>query len=44
MVTVPGYSDLKPGAAVTVHLDLSEAVLFSRDTGERIVSSLAFAA
>ncbi|ACL60509.1 ABC transporter ATP-binding protein [Methylobacterium nodulans] len=44
MVTASGYSDLKPGDAVTVGLDLSEAVLFSRSTGVRLVASLALAA
>jgi len=44
MITEQGYSDLAPGAAVTVGLDLSEAVLFSRNTGERLVANLALAA
>ncbi|MGO4282728.1 ABC transporter ATP-binding protein [Bosea sp. TAB14] len=36
MATVQGYSDLQPGAAVSIGLDLSEVVLFSRSTGQRI--------
>ena len=36
MVTVQGYSELKPGDPVTLGADLSEAVLFSRATGRRI--------
>jgi len=36
MITAPGYSELAPGAAVTVGLDLSEAVLFSAETGQRL--------
>ncbi|WP_420102920.1 ABC transporter ATP-binding protein [Bosea sp. (in: a-proteobacteria)] len=36
MVTVQGYSELKPGDPVTLGADLSEAVLFSRETGRRI--------
>ena len=43
MVTVQGYSDLKPGAAVSVELDLSEAVLFSRSTSRRLETSAASA-
>ncbi|QEL24966.1 ABC transporter ATP-binding protein [Bosea sp. F3-2] len=44
MVTTQGYSDLEPGTAVTVGLDLSEAVLFSRSSGERLAADLALAA
>lgn len=44
MITASGYSDLKPGDAVTVGLDLSEAVLFSRSTGQRMVANVALAA
>ena len=36
MITAPGYSELAPGAAVTIGLDLSEAVLFSAETGQRL--------
>ena len=36
MVTAPGYSDLARGASVTLGLDLSEAVLFSAETGARL--------
>jgi multiple sugar transport system ATP-binding protein len=39
MVTVPGYSDLKPGDAVGLVPDLAEAVLFSRETGRRLAAS-----
>jgi len=38
MVTTQGYSDLKTGNRVTLRIDLEEAVLFSRKTGERIRS------
>lgn len=44
MITVPGYSNLQPGDSVTVGMDLSEVVLFSRSTGERLRTGLALAA
>ena len=36
MATTPGYSDLKVGDPVTVGMTLSNAVLFSTKTGERL--------
>ena len=36
MATSPGYSDLRPGAAVGLRPDLAEAVLFSAGTGQRL--------
>jgi multiple sugar transport system ATP-binding protein len=36
MATTPGYSDLKVGDPVSVRVDLSEAVFFSSQTGERL--------
>jgi multiple sugar transport system ATP-binding protein len=39
MVTTPGYSDLRPGDRVSLTLDLSEAVLFSAETGQRLMHS-----
>ena len=36
MATEAGYSDLRPGTPVGLRLDLSEAVLFSAATGERL--------
>jgi len=44
MITTQGYSDLEPGDQVSVVADLSEAVLFSRATGERLRAGLALAA
>jgi multiple sugar transport system ATP-binding protein len=39
MVSVPGYSDLRPGDRVGVQLNLAEAVLFSSETGENLAPS-----
>ncbi|POR49256.1 ABC transporter ATP-binding protein [Bosea psychrotolerans] len=44
MITTQGYSELKAGDPVSVVPDLSEAVLFSRSTGERLRAGLALAA
>jgi multiple sugar transport system ATP-binding protein len=44
MITTQGYSELKPGDPVSVVPDLSEAVLFSRSTGEQLRAGLALAA
>jgi multiple sugar transport system ATP-binding protein len=38
VITVPGYSELAPGAPVSISLDLKDAVLFSSATGERLRS------
>ncbi len=37
MVTIPGYSELRPGERVGLTVDLAEAVLFAADTGQRIM-------
>jgi multiple sugar transport system ATP-binding protein len=39
MVSIPGYSDLRPGDRVGVQLNLAEAVLFSSETGENVTPS-----
>jgi multiple sugar transport system ATP-binding protein len=36
MATTPGYSDLKVGDPVSIGVDMSEAVFFSSQTGERL--------
>jgi multiple sugar transport system ATP-binding protein len=36
MATTPGYSDLKVGDPVSIGVNLSEAVFFSSQTGERL--------
>ena len=41
MVTLPGYSPLKAGQPVALQLDLSEAVLFSTQTGENLAPAAA---
>jgi multiple sugar transport system ATP-binding protein len=43
MITETGYSDLRQGDAVRVALDLTDAVLFSPDTGQRLRSEPAVA-
>jgi len=37
MVIAPGYSDLCPGDRVGLSLDMAEAVLFSAETGQRLI-------
>ena len=37
MATSPGYSDLRPGGAVGLRIDMAEAVLFSAETGRRLL-------
>ncbi len=37
MITVPGYSELRSGDRVSLSLDMNEAVLFSADTGKRLI-------
>ncbi|MCY1552361.1 hypothetical protein D9M68_887540 [compost metagenome] len=39
MVTVPGYTDLRAGDAVTVGLDLAQAVLFDAATGRNLAQA-----
>ena len=39
MATSPGYSDLRPGAAVGLRPDLAEAVLFAAETGQRLLAA-----
>jgi len=41
MITTQGYSDLRHGDRVSVAVDLSEAVLFSRATGAQLSASVA---
>ena len=36
MITESGYSDLRANDAVKVRVDLTEAVLFSPDSGQRL--------
>ena len=41
MITTQGYSDLRQGDSVSVAVDLSEAVLFSRSTGAQLGARVA---
>jgi len=40
-VVLPGYSSLQAGQPVALHPDLSDAVLFSAQTGQNLVPSAA---